>query len=1063
MNRKLFFGMLAAAGMLLATSCSNDELDVAQSGNEAQVTFSLGLEGGLATRAISDGTGAKKLVYAVYKLDAQGNPVLQKVVGSDANSQFVDDAAFDNGLTETVEITLAKRQTYQVAFWAQNPNCTAYTTTDLTQVGVSYANAANNDENRDAFFKMVEFEVAGDKSIDVVMKRPFAQINVGVTAADWEAAVASGIEIENSDVVIKNAATSINLLTGKISGEQDVTYTINAIPAEDLMVDADGDGTKEAYHWLSMSYILVNDTHDVDEDNDGTIGDYRTNLESLAYTFTPASGNAIAFAEGLNNVPVQRNWRTNILGKILTGDIEFNITIDPAYDGDIIYPDGSLAQELEFAATFGGTVKLTDDVTLDETLIVGADMILDLNGKTITNKVDNKQTDVIIVKEGATLEINGDGNVTAVGGNDGYAIISEGTLIINSGNYQSGRDSNGGPNAVVYARGNGKVYIKGGSFKNEGNTSGDAFLINKKDADRATTTIEITGGAFHKFNPANNAAEGAGTNFCPEGCYVAQVGENWYVNEIATVVSTVEELAAALTGNFKNIKVILANNIDVPITSLGQQTGGSGEYKLGGENTETIEIDLNGKKLNITTTYWSAIGAKNDDATFTIKNGSMNSTGNSAGTWNAWDLRFSNCNYVFEDVNFEKAVALDNVGKSTLMKNVTITDTHNTDTYGLWITAEGQTVTLEDCVIDMTPAADGRGIKIDNQYVDEADQKKVTLNVTNVTFKTEEKAAILVKSVAGAEINASSLNISGVNADNIHAVWVDEDAAAYADKVVVNGASKIVEPAIVSTTDGLVDAFNKGGNVVLKENIKLTKRLNVAEGANVNLDLNGKTITLEGTSADPAFYTYKGSTLTITGNGTVEIKDPSVSLIFPGGNVVIENGTFVRNVPAGTPANNVGALFVGAKVSPWGSQTVTIKGGYFDGGYYNADAADIEDILAGKKVFTETADDIAKRGNSKDANKVRVAIKQNVQLLLNLSYNLFKVYGGTFVGANPAWGDEGCMLPTTPNYLRPWSYYQGALLDGQTFNENEIVLPAGYEITKGATADGRPTYTVTVK
>ena len=101
MNKKLFLGMFAAAGMLLATSCSNDELDMVQSGNEAQVTFSLGLEGGIATRAISDGTGAKKLVYAVYKLDENGDPVLQKVVGSDGNGQFVDTEAFDGGLTET--------------------------------------------------------------------------------------------------------------------------------------------------------------------------------------------------------------------------------------------------------------------------------------------------------------------------------------------------------------------------------------------------------------------------------------------------------------------------------------------------------------------------------------------------------------------------------------------------------------------------------------------------------------------------------------------------------------------------------------------------------------------------------------------------------------------------------------------------------------------------------------------------------------------------------------------------------------------------------------------------
>lgn len=82
--------------------------------------------------------------------------------------------------------------------------------------------------------------------------------------------------------------------------------------------------------------------------------------------------------------------------------------------------------------------------------------------------------------------------------------------------------------------------------------------------------------------------------------------------------------------------------------------------------------------------------------------------------------------------------------------------------------------------------------------------------------------------------------------------------------------------------------------------------------------------------------------------------------------------------------------------------------------------------------------------------------------MFNKSSNYFRVYGGTFVGANPAWGDEGCMLPTGPkNYLRPWSYYQGALLDGQEFNENGIVLPEGFTITKGTHEDGRPTYTVT--
>lgn len=346
MNKKLFLGMFAAAGMLFATSCSNDELDVVQSGNEAQVTFSLAAEGGIATRAISDGTGAKKLVYAVYNASGE---LIETIANTDVNGQIVDNSAFDNGLTENVTITLAKGQQYTVAFWAQNPNCTAYTTTDLKNVTIDYA-GLNNDETRDAFFKAETFTVTGNTEIDVVLKRPFAQINVGVYQPDWDAAKASGIEIEKSKVTIENAATSINLLTGEVGGEQTVEYGFDIIPAqfatpETLDVDLDKDGTKENYVYLSMSYILANDE---------TTGYAKTALEDLDFTFAPISGNNINFSEGLNAVPVQRNWRTNIIGKILTGDVTFNITIDPIYDGE--YNNGE-AQPVNINGVYYATIQ----------------------------------------------------------------------------------------------------------------------------------------------------------------------------------------------------------------------------------------------------------------------------------------------------------------------------------------------------------------------------------------------------------------------------------------------------------------------------------------------------------------------------------------------------------------------------------------------------------------------------------------------------------------------------------------------------------------------------------
>ena len=346
MNKKLFLGMFAAAGMLLATSCSNDELDMVQSGNEAQVTFSLAAEGGIATRAISDGTGAKKLVYAVYNANGE---LIKTIANTDVNGQIVDNSAFDNGLTENVTITLAKGQQYTVAFWAQDPKCTAYTTTDLENVEVDYA-GLNNDETRDAFFKAETFTVTGNTEINVVLKRPFAQINVGVYQTDWNAAVASGIEIEKSKVTIEKAATSINLLTGEVEGEETVEYGFATIPTqfttpETLDVDLDKDGTKEKYVYLSMSYILA---------NDATTGYAKATLEDLDFTFAPKSGNNINFSEGLNAVPVQRNWRTNIIGKILTGDVTFNITIDPIYDGE--YNNGK-AQPVNINGVYYATIQ----------------------------------------------------------------------------------------------------------------------------------------------------------------------------------------------------------------------------------------------------------------------------------------------------------------------------------------------------------------------------------------------------------------------------------------------------------------------------------------------------------------------------------------------------------------------------------------------------------------------------------------------------------------------------------------------------------------------------------
>ena len=79
MKKNLIFGMFAA--MVLSTSCTNEDLSASQSENEVKVSVNLGLEGGIATRAISDGTGADRLVYAVF--DENGNRIWTQNEGYD--------------------------------------------------------------------------------------------------------------------------------------------------------------------------------------------------------------------------------------------------------------------------------------------------------------------------------------------------------------------------------------------------------------------------------------------------------------------------------------------------------------------------------------------------------------------------------------------------------------------------------------------------------------------------------------------------------------------------------------------------------------------------------------------------------------------------------------------------------------------------------------------------------------------------------------------------------------------------------------------------------------------
>ena len=445
--------------------------------------------------------------------------------------------------------------------------------------------------------------------------------------------------------------------------------------------------------------------------------------------------------------------------------------------------------------------------------------------------------------------------------------------------------SNGFDGYALYYYGNDGSKVK--VSKSKFNTAGKAIVMYSEDAkaydltvedcefissntstDKAAIQMHTEYGISGKLTINNSTATGfvdVNGGLWNELNNSTKVSTNKFLKIIDGVyyIGIADVLAKTLTADEENIKVVLTSNIDLPITTLGSQTPGSGEYKLGGESTKAIIIDLNGQKLNITTTYMSAIGAKNDNATFTIKNGSMTSTGNKATTWNIYDLSFANCNYVIEEVSFDKCIAFTNASKTVTMKEIVINETNNL--YALWISAKGQTVEIDGLTVNS-----GRGIKIDEQYVDAP--AKVTLKVSNANFTTADKAAIMVKSAAGADITLNNVDITAVAADTENAVWCDEDAAAYSNLITVTGGKLKVEGAVevaegvsknkagyeISSKAGLewfANEVNTNNNNFSGITVKLT----------ANIDLNNETWTPIGQTGSTQFKgTFDGQNYTIS-------------------------------------------------------------------------------------------------------------------------------------------------------------------------------------------------------
>ena len=307
--------MVAVAAFALA-SCAKSEREGAQ---EATMTLSVSIPDGVGTKAYGDGMFAEKtIVIGVF--DEDGNEKFRKA-----------DVWGAEEFTKEIKVRFVMGKSYQMVIFAQyGAAYGAPETMSLREITLDYT--ASNMENLNAFYAHVPtFTVKQDFSKTVVLKRPFAQINFATTVNDLDESIGEGyLGLSDKAVVtVKNLANTLNLFTGETAYVDEnnkseaqgksVTIPETAFPKVDgKYPQIEVDGVK--YEVISMNYVLV---------ADAGCEDGKTTVD-----LTLQVGDLVI------NVPsayLKRNYRTNVIGELLTAEGSFNVTVDPIFTDTFDY------------------------------------------------------------------------------------------------------------------------------------------------------------------------------------------------------------------------------------------------------------------------------------------------------------------------------------------------------------------------------------------------------------------------------------------------------------------------------------------------------------------------------------------------------------------------------------------------------------------------------------------------------------------------------------------------------------------------------------------------------
>lgn len=738
MNKKLLKSFAAAAMSVLAIACAKEQVSPGE-GSMVEATFSVDVPGvEVSTKGLSDAASVNELICQVFLKGAK-----------DENKHFVytpvpeltQKVAVVGGKA-TVKLSLVKGQTYSFAFWAQTSDTGYYTTDDLRSVTMNTDLVKANDPKMDAFFAIKdEARVTVSYSKVVHLKRALAQVNFGTKYSGRS----DELTAQKSYVTLTGVPNVFHpFMSGDsfaCEGSETVKFNENEVVSDESL---SANGTE--YSYLASAYVFALNPN--------------TTITDASAVVTLNNGKTTTIKAP--NAPMKRNFRTNILGDLLTVDAEWNVDILPAFEGDNTYD--AVSANLEK----GATVTLAENYSVDSeskgvTIGVGVTSVLNLNGKKFSNEnavTDNKAA----LQVHGDLTINGEGEVYCAGGAVNNAIIVEqgGHLVINGGTYNVGKANSGKSNATIFVFGpdingrNGSVEINGGVFMAEAETDDTPFVLNQSD-DITDNCFSVKGGTFVGFNPASvNEAHGAITSFVAEGYKSVKTTyegkQAWEVKPIEPV-GTQEDFKTAAAEE-KATVVLSAGNYSLPSTIA------EGVTILGSEGT-VIDIP-------------TAVAYHGKNVTF--KNVTMKSpNANYTGIQHAASIKYVDC--TIEGQPFSYAT-------QAVYENCTFKQT-SSDAYNIW-TYGSKNITFNNCVFNCA----GKSVLIYNEGTLSAGV--VTLNKCKLIASqpVEGKAAIEIdSSFSSYEVNINDCTQEGFANGSVsgNPLW-NKKKGDKSVKVFVNGS-----------------------------------------------------------------------------------------------------------------------------------------------------------------------------------------------------------------------------------------------------------------------------------